>query len=103
MNLEELKAFLPTLSISALKDICNIPRQWGVYRSYPAITGYSKHKTKKDLVGHIINHFSYYTKKHYCDNECPNYFGYVQKELDFVYQGGIIKMETIKIHYLGDD
>lgn len=100
MKINELKDFLNTLTIKKLKLICNTNRLWGVYESSPSITGYSKCKNKKELIDHIFKHFEYYTKKHYGDNEVPDYFGYLQKEIDFNYNGLTIDRKTIKINYL---
>ena len=102
MDIKELKQFLETLTIKQLKAICNTKRLWGVYNSYPAISGYSKCKTKKELVLHIFEHYNYYSKKHYGDNEVPDYFGYIQKDIDYIYNGLNIDLKTIKINYLGE-
>ena len=97
MQLQELKYFLKTLTVAKLKEICNTRRCWGVYQSSPAIAGYSKCKNKAELIEHIYNHYAIFEEVHYCDNECPNYFGYVQKEIDFTYNGLNLDWKTMKL------
>ena len=58
MDIRKLRSFLSSLTVKELKDICANHRNWGVYSSRTAITGYSKCKNKKELVSHIFSYFA---------------------------------------------
>ena len=104
MDITELKAFLNTLTIAQLKTICNKPRNWGVYHTSPAISGYSKCKNKAELIERIYNYFEYFTHiKHGFEESTMNPIdGAVQDIIDFVYQDGVIERKVIETKHFPD-
>jgi len=64
MNLEELNLYLKTLTVKKLKTICCNTRNWGVYNSSTAISGYSKCKNKEELIALIFAYFARQNEPH---------------------------------------
>lgn len=88
MDIRKLRILLASLTVKQLKDICANHRNWGVYSSSTAITGYSKCKNKKELAEHIFSYFAKHNDPHgfyYEDNGSQ----WCHKEVlhDFQYNG----------------
>lgn len=101
MDLKELRLFLETLTIKQLKDICNTPRSWGVYNSYPAIRGYSRCKNKGELILFVYDYFAKKEKPRFMYPEPANFrddslWGDYISTYDFVYNGTFIEYNLIK-------
>ncbi len=100
MDLKELRVFLETLTIKQLKDICNTPRSWGVYRSSPAISGYSKCKSKGSLILHVYDYFAKKEEPSFMYPEPANFrddslWGTYISTYDFSFNGTFIEYNLI--------